>query len=211
MLSLCSLFLDVFSDDLRCHFVTHRSNIVPVSPEFPTPKLLLYLRELPEYLTRRNALHYLHHVSRCVSWRCAHKHMNVIPICRQCINDPFVSLANLFYQLTKTLRYTGPIQQIFPIFYYPHHVVTDVPPSMRPTDGLAHQPTLPHLPPRLKGSTPQEAGFTRNQAFVIEKASRPSFSRTRESSGPSKSWIPAHPPLSRGLAGMTTGLRYESR
>src|SRR3990170_3269413 len=166
MLSLCSLFLDVFSDDLRCHFVTHRSNIVPVSPEFPTPKLLLYLRELPEYLTRRNALHYLHHFSRCVSWRSSHKHMNVIPICRQCINDPFVSLANLFYQLTKTLRYTGPIQQIFPIFYYPHDVVTDIPPSMRPTDGLAHQPTLPHLPPRLKGSPPQEAGFTRNQFYI---------------------------------------------
>jgi len=163
MLSLCSLLLDVFSDDLSGHFVTHRSNIVPVSPEFPTPKLLLHLRKLPEYLARRNALHYLRHFSRCVSWRRSHKHMNMIPICRQRINYPPVPLANPFYQLTKTLRYTRPIQQTFPIFHYPHDVVTDVPPRMRPTDRLAHRPTLPHLPPRLKGAPPQEAGLTRNK------------------------------------------------
>ena len=172
MLSLCSLLLDVFSDDLRCHFATHRSNIVPVSPEFPTPKLLLHLRELPEYLTRRNALHYhLHHFSRCVSWRCSHKHMNVIPICRQRINYPVVSLANLFYQLTKPLRYTRPIQQIFPIFYYPHDVVTDIPPSMRPTVGLAHQPTLhPTDHPALKVPRLKRRGL--HVIKVIYKGSR---------------------------------------
>jgi len=53
-------------------------------------------------------------------------------------------------------------RECFPIFHYPHHVVTDVPPCMRPTDRLAHQPTLPHLPPHLKGAPPQEAGLTRN-------------------------------------------------
>jgi len=36
------------------------------------------------------------------------------------------------------------------VFHYPHDVVTDVPPSMRPPDRLAHQPTLPPYHSALK-------------------------------------------------------------
>jgi hypothetical protein len=41
-------------------------------------------------------------------------------------------------------------------------VIANVPPSMRPTYRICHPPTLPHLPPHLKGAPPQEAGLTRN-------------------------------------------------
>jgi hypothetical protein len=38
-------------------------------------------------------------------------------------------------------------------------VISDIPASMRSTLCRTHTTTLPHLPPHLKGSPPQEAGF----------------------------------------------------
>ena len=163
MLRLFPLFLNVFSDDLRGHLVPHRPNIVAISPKLSSPKLLFDLRKLPKYFPRRNAFHNLHYFSRCVSWRCSHKHMNVIPVCRHRINHPSISLTNPLYQLTKSLPNTCPIQQVFPILHDPHQVISDIPTSMRPAQCSAHPTTLPHLPPYLKGSPPQEAGFKRNE------------------------------------------------
>ena len=159
MSRLFSLLLDVFSNHFGCHLMPYCANIVPIAPKLPSPKLLLDLRKLPKYFPRRYTFHYLHHFCGCVSrWR-SHEHMNVIPIGCHRINHPSVSFPNPLYQFTQSLRNSRPIQQVFPILYNPHYVISDIPTSMRPAQCTAHPTTLPHLPPRLKGSPPQEAGF----------------------------------------------------
>jgi len=159
MSRLFSLLLDVFSDDLRRHFVPYRPNIIPIAPKLPSPKLFLDLRKLPKYFPRRYTFDYLHHFGWRVSWRRSHKHMNVIPVGRHRVDHPSVSFPYALHQLTQTLGHSSPIQQVFPILHYPHQVVSDIPSSMCTALCTAHSATLPYLPPRLKGSPPQEAGF----------------------------------------------------
>jgi hypothetical protein len=159
MSRLFPLLLDVFSNHFGCHLMPNCPDIVPIAPKLPSPKLLLDLRKLPKYLPCRYTSYYLHYFCGCVSrWR-SHEHMNVISVGCHRINHPSVSLADSRYQLTQSLRNSRPVQQVFAILYNPHHVIPDIPTSMRSTQCIAHPTTLPYLPPHLKGSPPQEAGF----------------------------------------------------
>jgi hypothetical protein len=159
MSRLFSLLLDVLSDNLCCHLVSNRPYIVPIPPQLPSPKLLLDLWKLPKYFPRRDTFYYPNHFCWCISWWRSHKHMNVIPVGGHRIDHPAVSLADPLYQFTQSLRYSSPIQQVLAVFHDPHNVITDIPTCMRPALCAAHSATLPYLPPHLKGSPPQEAGF----------------------------------------------------
>jgi len=159
MSRLFSLLLNVFSDDLRRYFMPYRPDIVPISPKLPSPKLFPDMRKLSKYFPRRYTFYYLHHFCWCVSWRRSHKNMNVIPVGRHRIDHPSVSFPDSLDQFTHSLRHSRTVQQVFPILHYPHQVISDIPTGMCPALCAAHTPTLPYLPPHLKGSPPQEAGF----------------------------------------------------
>ena len=120
-----SLILDVFTDYIRSDFITYAANKVTIVPQFPSPKLLPDLRIFLEYLSGRNAFHYLHNSCRRIPRRYLNKYVNMV----------FHHFHGIYHQLIflrYPLKYPFQIlphlstQYILPVFRYPNHVILKI-------------------------------------------------------------------------------------
>jgi hypothetical protein len=137
-----SLILDVFTDYIRSDFVTCTADKVTIVPQFPTPKLFPYLRKLLEYLSGRDAFHYLYHSGRRVPRRYLNKYVNMVFHHFHGIYHPLIFLRYVLDYLFHILPYLS-AQNILPVLQYPYQVILEpgfpiwagLKPEVSPTQG----------------------------------------------------------------------------
>jgi len=69
-MDLISMIFNVAFDQIRCYLISNRPCKIPILPKLSSPQLLLHLRELLKYFSRRDAFQYPYHMrNRTSRWK----------------------------------------------------------------------------------------------------------------------------------------------
>ena len=80
LMIIISLLFDIVRDRMLIAVLPYGTRKIPVRPEFPSPKLLSYLRTSPKYFTRRNAFDRRYDSCHTIRWDRLHQKMYMILI-----------------------------------------------------------------------------------------------------------------------------------
>ena len=117
-----SLILNIVANDVSGYFVTHTPGEVSVIPKLSCPKLFPELGKFLEYLSRRDALHYLDYFCRRIFWRCFGKYVHMVFHYFHRVYVKAVLFGNMLKHFFKVFRYL-PVEYLFPVLGYPDQVV----------------------------------------------------------------------------------------
>ena len=120
-----SLILNIPANDVSSDFIANTPDKIPVIPKLSRPKLFPELGKLLECLSRRDTLHYLHHLSRRVFRRGFGKYMHVVFHYFHSIYVKAVLFSYMQEDPFKIFRYLS-AEYLLPIFGYPHQMVFKV-------------------------------------------------------------------------------------
>jgi hypothetical protein len=122
-----SLVLNIMANDISGYFISYTPDEVSIIPKLSCPKLFPELGIFLEYLSRRNALHYLDDLGRSVFRRRFGKYMHMIFYYFHGIYLKTILFSNMLEYFFKTLRdffrkypftvFGYPDQMIFQIIY----------------------------------------------------------------------------------------------
>jgi|WetSurMetagenome_2_1015567.scaffolds.fasta_scaffold139432_2 hypothetical protein len=119
------LELNIMAYDISGYFITHTPDEVSIIPEFSCPKLFLEPGIFFEYLSRRNALHYLDNLRWSVFRRSFGKYVHMIFHYFHGIYLKTILLRNMLEHFFKILRYFLR-KYLFTIFRNPYQMILKI-------------------------------------------------------------------------------------
>ena len=117
------MILNVSSYNVRRHTFSNGSNITAITPKFPAPQFVFYLRVSFKQLYRCNALYYLHYPRRRVSRCRSDKDVYMVSVAPHLFKFKVISFTNASAYLSKCLNSVPLNQHLSSILDTHHHMI----------------------------------------------------------------------------------------